>query len=90
MNTKVRKVAQELVERFIKEHSFHEVYEEDGNLVIDIQLGDWKHDHLYAKYAAREALASAGFIVCGEDSQVYEESGSDCYSAIHTLRVVEA
>ena len=49
----------------------------DVLIAVEINWGDWKHEHLRAKWLLEEA----GFIHIAED--VTEEDGSDCYSAIH-------
>lgn len=48
-------------------------------VAVEICWGDWKHDHARAQYIIR----NMGF--CLLDSEVTEENGSDCYSAIHTF-----
>lgn len=50
---------------------------------VDIHWGDWKHDHLRAKWIMEEK----GAICLGD--VVTEENGSDCYSAVHHF-VVDA
>lgn len=48
--------------------------------VIEAEIsGDWKHDHLRAKWIVKEQFPEFTYI--GE--QVTEEDGSDWYSAIH-------
>lgn len=44
---------------------------------IEIEWGDWKHEHGYADYIMQQH----GFKKIDED--VTEEDGSDCYSSIH-------
>lgn len=51
----------------------------DGKIAIDIEWGDWKHEHGYLKYLMKQN----GYIHLGEE--VTEEDGSDCYSASHTF-----
>lgn len=51
----------------------------EGNIVIvDIDWGDWRHSHLWA----RDLMSYLGYVKVGE--VVTEEDGSDCYSAEHT------
>ena len=54
-----------------------------GLPVFDVQIdwGDWKHDHLRVKWIVKEM----GGVHIG--SEVVEEDGSDCYSAIHHFAV---
>ena len=50
---------------------------ETMKVAIEIEWGDWKHEHAYADYVMRQH----GF--CKVDEKVTEEDGSDCYSSIH-------
>ena len=47
--------------------------------VVDIHWGDWKHDHLRAKWLIKENMKDMLFL----NEVVTEEDGSDCYSAEH-------
>jgi len=49
---------------------------------IDISWGDWKHDHLRAKWVVMDVL---GINVRRWDEIVTESDDSDCYSATHVL-----
>ncbi len=57
----------------------YEIWEEDGKIRIEIEWGDWKHDHGNADFVMETAF---GFDDVEET--VTEEDGSDCYSSIHT------
>lgn len=48
-----------------------------GTIQVEIEWGDWKHDHARAEWLIQEN----GYKHIGTD--VTEEDGSDCYSAIH-------
>lgn len=50
---------------------------------IEIERGDWKHDHLYADYLIKEFLDNNGLHYFQIAEETTEEDGSDCYSAIH-------
>ena len=50
----------------------------DGSVEINVEWGDWKHDHLHLNHVMKEN----GYILMGE--KVTEEDGSDSYSAVHT------
>ena len=54
--------------------------------VIDVEInwGDWKHDHWRARYL----IEQMGYIHL--NTVVTEEDGSDCYSAVHRFFVEEA
>ena len=56
-----------------------EVYCQTNNIVVvNIDRGDWRHSHLWA----RDLMRYLGYVKVGE--VVTEEDGSDCYSAEHT------
>lgn len=51
-------------------------------LKIFISWGDWKHEHLRAEWVIEDIL---DIHVRKWNTDVTEENGSDCYSAVHTL-----
>ena len=55
-----------------------DVWDGDGVLFIEIEWGDWKHEHARLDYLMRNHF---NVVVLG--SEVTEEDGSDTYSAIH-------
>ena len=60
--------------------TWHEAFIQDvveGVVGVDVEWGDWKHDHARVDWI----LAEAGFTKVSET--LYEEDGSDCYSAAH-------
>ena len=83
MNENLKKL-QEKVENLLRDnkvYSYELDFDLDNDRVVYIELewGDWKHDHLSLKWLMEEN----GFTQAGEE--VTEEDGSDCYSAIHTF-----
>ena len=56
---------------------YYDVYEKDGKVAVEVEWGDWKHDHLYLD----RLLSSYGFEKVDEEET--EEDGSDTYSSIH-------
>ena len=70
-----------------KNNNHHYVYFQDWNLFedfleINIEWGDWKHDHARTRCQVLDVVQSIpGFINWAED--VTESDGSDCYSARH-------
>ena len=57
-----------------------EVWEDGSNVVFfQINWGDWKHDHLRAKWLCEQHGGVERY------SYVTEENGSDCYSAVHKV-----
>lgn len=55
-----------------------DVWERNGVLFIEVERGDWKHEH-----ARLDLLMDANFNVRARTQEVTEEDGSDTYSAIH-------
>ena len=73
----------ERVDSLLNEYSISAYVNADyslNTLCIDIEWGDWKHDHLYLKYK----MEQKGFVQI--DEILTEENGSDCYSALHIYR----
>ena len=55
---------------------------ENGTISIDIDYGDWKHDHIYCDNIMRDN----GYTLI-EEIATWED-GSDCYSSIHTYKKI--
>ena len=55
----------------------------DGNVEINVEWGDWKHDHLFLK----SIMAENGFMQT--DEVVTEEDGDDAYSSTHFFTKIE-
>jgi hypothetical protein len=83
MTEKLKKL-QDKVETLMRENKVYS-YELDFDLdndrlvYIELEWGDWKHDHLRLEWLMEEN----DFRQIGEVTT--EEDGSDCYSAIHTF-----
>lgn len=72
----------ERIEKYLNEHDVYPEYVDEDVLnkkliYVQINWGDWKHEHLYCSYLMNEL----GYDDCGEETT--EENGSDCYSALH-------
>lgn len=65
-----------------KNDAWYGVYIDKNAVAVEINWGDWKHDHLWCDYI----LSENGCIKI--DEQLTEEDGSDCYSSIHYYRKV--
>ena len=75
--------AQEIRELFKEKKLYAEVMEHsNGCISVEIEWGDWKHDHGYCDYLMKEN----GYICT--DEQVTENDGSDCYSSIHNYEKI--
>jgi len=73
--------------RFREYNLYADVYDDYCGICIDISWGDWKHEHLRSRWLAGEVLDMMGYEnKYSFTTQVTEENGSDCYSAIHTIR----
>ena len=83
MTEKLKKL-QDKVETLMRENKVYS-YELDFDLdndrlvYIELEWGDWKHDHLRLEWL----MENNDFRQIGEVTT--EEDGSDCYSAIHTF-----
>jgi len=61
---------------------------DENRICVDIQWGDWKHEHLRCKYLVGDYLNGKG-IRFDHSEVITEEDGSDCYSASHYYRLRE-
>ena len=59
---------------------YEEVYEGHNAVSVEINWGDWKHDHRCCDWI----MAGLGYDLI--DAEVTEEDGSDCYSAIRRYK----
>ena len=67
------------IQGLLKKHNlYYTVWCYKGIVCIEIEWGDWKHDHLYCQHL----MGEKGYKLLHE--QLTEEDGSDCYSAVHT------
>lgn len=72
---------EEQVDQFFEATNlYYEYYWNDNSLIVDIDMGDWKHDHLHL-----DALIEAAFDVKDKNTFVFDDTGEDdCYPARHT------
>ena len=86
---KLASLSEEIRKMLDKEELFAEVNFEMGDaknpsgITVSIEWGDWKHQHLRAKYLINNKFGLECAASCPTDSCSTEENGSDCYSAIH-------
>jgi hypothetical protein len=76
------------IEKYLDEKGIYPEYvsrdiDDKDMLHVQINWGDWKHDHLYCRYL----MTNLGYEFCGET--VTEENGSDTYSARHYYKMVK-
>ena len=70
----------EEIETYLNDNDMYpdSIYENEGNNIeIEINDGDWKHDHFRCQFL----MTKLGYKQL--DVMMTEESDSDCYSAIH-------
>lgn len=66
------------IDDYLKNNGLYpEVWKSGSEIIVSIDWGDWKHDHIWC----RTAMGYIGYKEVG--GQVTEENGSDCYSAEH-------
>lgn len=67
------------IQTYLDDHDlWGEVEVNDGVAYVEINWGDWKHEHLRCEYLMNDLGYQQDYV------EVTEEDGSDCYSAIHT------
>ena len=70
------KSVEEVRKKFAEENMYCEIYEhENGCISIEIEWGDWKHDHIYLVNVMKEN----GYIRIS--NVITEENGTDAYTA---------
>ena len=81
---------QELLQYLRDNNFYHEAYISYDTLYIDIQWGDWKHDHGWCDSLIEEFFNKKPEIYKIVGSlNVTEENGSDCYSATHIYKIIK-
>lgn len=78
-------LAREIDRALSSENIDSEVYVDDDMIQYDIAWGDWKHQHLYSEEIVKNLLASKGITDFTIYEDVFEEDGTDTYSATHTI-----
>ena len=67
------------VEKLMEENGLYgDVYGDDVLICIDVEWGDWKHEHMRL-----DLMIADNFDIKFRAVEVTEEDGSDCYSATH-------
>ena len=73
----MKKEINKVIELLRKENIYEYVYDELGMIAIEVEWGDWKHEHLHLDWIMKENGYTKMF------DRITEEDGSDTYSAIH-------
>lgn len=61
-----------------------DAYTDGAFIKVEIEWGDWKHEHLAMLWTVEEVFKSRGYTYWHIEDET-ETDGSDCYSAIHTF-----
>lgn len=64
------------------------VYQDGAFIQVEINWGDWKHEHLSAKLLVERMIKGFGYEVWHSEN-LTETDGGDCYSAIHTFLPID-
>lgn len=71
------------IKRIFKENGVYydwDICPTDGTITINVEWGDWKHDHLFLQYIMRQNNYRVVSRV------VTEEDDTDCYSAEYEFK----
>lgn len=70
------------VQKIFKDNDLHYEWWEspNGNINVNVEWGDWKHDHRYLEYVMRQN----GYVQI--ESIITEEDETDAYSAKHIFK----
>ena len=88
MKTTINKLIDELNKAFAEYNSAYPMYEDNGKLVVDVEWGDWKHDHWLVDEVVEEKAEDLGLILFMANTILTAENGSDCFSATHIYRFI--
>ena len=83
----IRAMAKEIDKALMATDHDYCVIEDDGKLCIDICWGDWKHDHAYTDWFVKQFVEKHGYYVTNIYERIYNEDGSDSYSADHIYTI---
>lgn len=77
-------VADELYDFLKRNELYVDVsYVGTDTVLVDIEWGDWKHEHLRCDYLIKEFCKMYHLICKRIETMVTEDDGSDCYSGTH-------
>ena len=74
---------QELYQHLKSKGLYCEIHNANDFLLISVEWGDWKHEHLYLEHI----MAELGYVLISK--KITDEDGSDCYSADHYYKKIE-
>lgn len=79
-------LAETVDRKLAEEKRYYEVWYDDNSILVEVNWGDWKHDHNWLDSFVKKLLKDEGYDAT-VSVQETEEDGSDCYSAIHSFLV---
>ena len=70
----------DMIHKYLDDNGIYgEIWQDDDYIGVEINWGDWKHDHAWC----RNAMEYIGYNEIYET--VTEENGTDCYCAVHAF-----
>lgn len=87
--TELDKIRDGLADFFKKNKDYYDVYvdKKEQAVCVEIDWGDWKHDHAYVNLQVNKYLDSIGVEYMSSE-KVTDEDGSDTYSSIHIYHII--
>lgn len=74
----------DMISQYLSDNGvYNDIWKKGSIIVVSIDWGDWKHEHLWCK----TAMGYLGYKEIG--SSITDENGSDCYSADHYFQYFE-
>ena len=83
MKDRIDNLIDELKKELQNYNGGYPMYNHKGMLIIEVEWGDWKHDHWMIDDLVQEKADDLDMVLLAATSEVTEENGSDCYSATH-------
>lgn len=87
--SELNKLASGLRDYFKKNNEYYMVYtdKDEDAVCVDVERGDWKHDHLRVDYLVGKYFDSLN-INYMKSEKTTDEDGSDTYSSIHIYHIM--
>lgn len=87
--SELNKLASGLRDYFKKNNEYYMVYtdKDEYAVCVDVERGDWKHDHLRVDYLVGKYFDSLN-INYMKSEKTTDEDGSDSYSSIHIYHIM--
>lgn len=87
--SELNKLASSLRDYFKKNNEYYMVYtdKDEDAVCVDVERGDWKHDHLRVDYLVGKYFDSID-VDYMKSEKTTDEDGSDTYSSIHIYHIM--